>query len=151
MRNQKRWLIDRLKSSGSRKRWVSNVNYSDFRNSKVAEDLEDLPKRESYKKSMEIYNGKINFGLFFRFLSKNVGKNWEIVAHEIEQRIPTRLKHIDVIGMLVATKLEYVDGKLWCKENHRFVISKPESIETKTLRIFKFYVDPITNLLVKNY
>ena len=93
-------------------------------------------------------NGKINYGLLVRFLRGQVGKDWNEVYSEIINRIPTRLmEHKEMIHWFVADKVSLVDGRLWNKRSQKFIYidgSYDFSQERK-----EFYVDPVTNVLVK--
>jgi hypothetical protein len=136
----KRWLISRLKTSGSRKQYAISGDYSTTRHAKRP-PLMDLPYRESIRKPMQFYNGKIHTGLIKRFLYSQVGKDWNDVHSEIVARIPTRLLDFKFcIYWYVHEKVEIREDGLWDKKDNRY-------IEDKWARDI-FYVDPETNLLV---
>jgi len=44
--HNKKWLITRLKTSGSKKKHVESGDYADTRNAKKQKHVEDLPKYE---------------------------------------------------------------------------------------------------------
>ena len=149
----KKWLISRLKTSGSKRDYIANENYRDYRNSKKTRNLEDLPKQESYSKTFKFYNNKINYGLLVRFLRRNVGRDWESVHNEILERIPTKLsEYRDCIYWFVADQVELKDKHLWCRREQKFLVfeQRTEQKYSKSwdTEIYKeFYVDPETNTL----
>lgn len=147
--HNKRWLISKLKTSGSKRERVINADYSDTRNSKREADLEYLPKHESIGKSSRFFNGKINYGLLLRFLRGKAGTDWKTVHEEIMQRIPTNLsEYKDCIYLFVADMVDKHNGKLWDRKSQKYLRSPNDSFlalyETK-----EFYVDPETGLLLE--
>jgi hypothetical protein len=147
--DNKRWLISRMKTSGSKRRYVDEGDYADDRHKKRGAP-EFLPTHESFKSSSKFYNGKIRYGLLVRFSRGNIGKDWDDVHHEILSRIPTKLfPHKEIIYWFVADKIEFVDGMPWDKSEQKFLqlTNEPYSFA----KIFKeFYVNPETNKLMHN-
>jgi hypothetical protein len=147
MRNHnKRWLISRMKTAGSRRTHIINGKYSDEARVKDF-SADDLPFHESIKKSWPNFaNGKINTNNVARYLRANVGKNWEEVYMEITARIPKQLKHFDnVVLWYVADKAEFHDANLWCRESQKYlVVNGRYGHRTTTL---EFYVDPESKTL----
>lgn len=149
-KHNKRWLISRLKTSGSKRRFLENGKYSEERNSKKSEDLEYLPQKESIKKTHHVYNGKINYGLLVRFLRGQVGNNWDDVYSEIISRIPTKLLDFkDIVFWFVADKVELVDGKPYNKQDNLFVWTPEQGEDNVDCDFREFYVDPTTNQLMR--
>lgn len=147
--HNKRWLISKLKTSGSKRERLLSGDYSDTRNSKQQVAMEFLPTHEGMGKSMQFYNGKINYGLLVRFLRGNVGKEWKIVHEEILQRIPSNLsEYKECIYWFVADIIEVHDGKLWDRRTQKFLQSSTDGYVT--LHYPKeFYVDPVSGILLK--
>jgi len=147
--DNKRWLISRMKTSGSKRGYVDDGDYADDRHKKRAAP-EFLPTHESFKSSSKFYNGNIRYGLLVRFLRGNIGKDWDDVHLEILSRIPTKLlHHKEMIYWFVADKIEFVDGMPWDKGDQKFLqlTNEPYSFS----KIFKeFYVHPETNRLMHN-
>lgn len=150
---QKSWLLTRMRSSGSQRRYLMNGRYADVRNGKQACDFEDLPNKEPLGNTGRTYRGKIDYGPLIRFLGDRVGQDWDATYSEIRSRIPKKLlAYEDSVLLFVATKVGMVDGTLinletqgpiwmpnvdlgdWCSCNYDYS---------------EFYVDPITNLLVR--
>lgn len=151
-KSSKKWLISRLKTSGSKRSRVWSPDYADTRNTHKDTAENDLPFHESMSKSTEFYNGKINSDLLKRFLNTQVGKDWDDVYAEILERIPTKLwQYKDCIYWYVADKVEVRGNELWDLSNQKFI-----EIDTDQVYQFKsgystvdFYVDPQSNKLVK--
>jgi hypothetical protein len=144
----KRWLISRMKTSGSRRRYVINGSFSEERSRNKRVDLDSLPKRESFKQSSQFYNGKINYGLLVRFLNTQVGQDWDSVYSEIMSRIPTKLlPHKDMVYWFVADKVEIIEGRIWNKSTHKFIGT--DSYWKPNVEYKQFYVCPDTNKLIK--
>ena len=146
----KRWLISRLKTSGSKRDHFWQGHYRDTRNSKTDLELEDLPKRESYSKTFKFYNGKINYGLLVRFLRGNIGRDWDEVEQEVFARIPTRLQEFkNCLYWFVADKVESQAGGWWCKREQKYLILSNHRPSRKwNEEIYKeFYVHPETHTL----
>jgi len=145
--DNKRWLISRMKTSGSKRAYVTDGDYADDRHKKKAAP-EFLPTHESFKSSSKFYNGKIRYGLLVRFLRGNIGKDWNDVHHEILSRIPTKLlDHKDMIFWFVADKIEFIDGMLWDKNEQKFLLLANESFSFDK-KYKEFYVHPVTNKLM---
>ena len=82
-RHNKRGLITRLKTSGSKRRHVIDGDYADTRNAKKNRDWNNLPQHQGMSKSFKFYNSKVNYGLLVRFLRGKVGQDWQLVHEEI--------------------------------------------------------------------
>ena len=122
LRHNKRWLISRLKTSGSERRYVYSQTYAQDRHKAKAQDLETLPKFEGMGQSMKFYNGKINTSLLKRFLETKVGSDWSHIYEEIQQRIPTKLKEYhQVIFWYVADSIEIIDSKAFDLREQKFI------------------------------
>jgi hypothetical protein len=149
--HSKKWLISRLKTSGSKRRYVINEDYSDRRNSKANKDWENLPSYESMGKSFLFFNNKINYGLLIRFLRGQVGCDWHEVSKEIEQRIPTDLlAYKDCVKWFVADLIENRPDGLWDKREQKYLKLEPNEAFDWNLSVSKeFYVDPETNSLIR--
>jgi len=151
-----RWLMSRLKTSGSKRKYVQNGSASEERHIKRKLPFDELPNRESIKTTQKIYNGKLNLGPLVKFLRNKVGEDWDEVYSEIIARIPTALlDYREVIYWFVAHRVEFIDGKLWNKESQKliwtggpyFMRHRFESRFNPEFR--EFYVDPFTNELVQ--
>ena len=147
--HNKRWLISKLKTSGSKRERVISADYSDTRNSKQSRYLEDLPQHQSIGRSSHFYNGKINTDLLLRFLRSNAGKEWKTVYEEILARIPSNLsEYRHCIYWYVADSLESHGGKLWDKRSQKY-LSSPQDDFLVTHHPKEFYVDPETGVLLE--
>jgi hypothetical protein len=147
MRNHnKRWLISRMKTSGSKRDHLRNGAFGEERNTKKYRLSEDMPFRESIQRTGELYNGKINTNLIARFLRGNINKLWPDVYQEIIGRIPKQLLHYqNLVLWYVSDKVEFIDGNLFDLREQKFLIKEGEyGWRTTTL---EFYVDPIDNRL----
>lgn len=154
--DNKRWLISRLKTSGSRRDRLMNGNYAADRHLQKNIGFDDLPSHESIKSTRKFYDGKINYGLLVRFLRGQVGNNWDDIYSEIISRIPTKLlDYKEMIFWFVADKVEIIDGRPWNKESQQFIwteghIESVHFTERKMQPELKeFYVDPLTNKLIR--
>lgn len=148
--HNKRWLISKMKTSGSKREYVINGSFSDERNTKKYKDLENLPSHESIKTTLKIYNGKLNYGLLVRFLRGQVGKDWDEVYSEIISRIPTKLlDHKEIVFWFVADKIEIVDGHPYNKESNKFVWTPEQGEFNFGFDNSDFYVCPLTNKLLR--
>jgi hypothetical protein len=149
--HQKRWLISRLKTSGSKRNYLDNGTYAETRSSKPDFPFEELPSKEGIQHTSSFYNGKINYGLLVRFLRGQVGNDWDEVQTEILARIPTRLmQHKDMLYWYVADKVECTaDGRIWNKRTQRF-IGTGRRRESHTEESTEFYVHPQTNRLTRS-
>jgi hypothetical protein len=155
--HNKRWLISKMQSSGSRRDHLVNGDFSEERNTKKYADVENLPSHESIKKTRDFYNGKINTGLLVRFLRGQIGNDWDLVHSEIIARIPARLLDYKEIALwYVADKVEWKNGKLWNNRTQKHIFTGGEyspinlSFKTSSEEFIEFYVDPETNKLVHN-
>lgn len=137
-----------MKTSGSKRNYLCNGSFSEERNTKKYKDVENLPKFEGMRSTYKFYNGKINYELLRRFLFGQVGKNWADISLEISARIPSRLlHHKEFVNWYVADQVEFISGKLWNRRSQKF-INLTGKFEAKEERM-DFYVDPISNILVK--
>ena len=151
-RHSKKWLISRLKTSGSKRRYVDDGDYADERNSKKRKDWENLPGREAMGKSYKFYNGKINYGLLVRFLRGKIGEDWDAVHAEIIERIPSDLsEYRECVQWFVSDLVEEREGGLWDKRDRGF-IRTPEADKNLMWSEYaykEFYVHPQTNQLCR--
>ncbi len=148
-RHNKSWLISRLKTSGSKRRYVIDGDYSDTRNSKRNKDWENLPKSEGMGQSFKFFNEKINYGMLVRFLKGKVGGDWNDIQVEIEQRIPTDLlEYRSCVNWFVADLVEIRSDGLWDKREQKYLRIEPDNVVDWDLFTSKeFYVEPKSNLL----
>ena len=145
-----------MKTSGSKRKYITNGSYAVERHLQNRTELEELPKHGSIKSTQKFYNGKVNYGLLVRFLRGQVGNDWNEVYSEIISRIPTKLlDYKEMVYWFVADQVEIIDGRPWNKKSQRFIWTgedyeavhhtkykeQPEFIE--------FYVDPDTAKLVR--
>lgn len=149
--HNKKWLITRLKTSGSKRRWVDDGDYSDTRHSKRNKDWENLPTYEGMKESCKFFNGKINYGPLVRFLRRKAGADWNQVYDEIIARIPTNLhEYKDCVRWFVADLVEIRATGIWDKREQKYIkISPDESFNWNYYTLREFYVDPDTNILIR--
>ena len=147
----KKWLISRLKTSGSKRRYIENKDYADSRNSKSNSDWQNLPINEGMGKSYQFFNSKINYGLLVRFLRTQVGNDWKLIQAEISLRIPTDLQEYqDCVKWFVADLVEKREGEIWDKGARKFLKISSTKNTDRTLHSHKeFYVEPETNILIK--
>jgi len=148
----KKWLITRLKTSGSKKRHVASVDYADGRNAKGRKDWENLPSKEGMGKSFKFFNSKVNYGLLVRFLRGKVGGHWPDIHDEIMERIPSNLSEFkDCIDWFVAHDVILTEDGLWDKQSQKFVTVPREEMEFDMFKYNhkEFYVDPDTQTLCK--
>lgn len=150
-RHNKRWLISRLKTSGSKRRYVNDGDYSDTRNSKKNKNWDALPAFEGMGQSFKFFNSKINYGLLIRFLRGQNGSNWNDVQKEISERIPTNLsEYKDCVKWFVADLIEEREGGIWDKREQKYLLLNPDEPYDWNTHVYKeFYVDPDSNVLVK--
>lgn len=153
--HNKRWLISKMKTSGSKRDHIVNGTFADERNTKKYADIEYLPSHESIKKTGDFYNGKINTSLLIRFLWGQIGKDWDIVHSEIISRIPARLlDYKEIATWYVADKVVMKDGRLWNTRTQQYIYMGGEweglhFSERKLMEEFvEFYIDPETNKLM---
>jgi len=149
--HSKKWLISRLKTSGSKRRFVIDGDYSDTRNTKKNNDWENLPAQEGMGKSFKFFNNKINYGLLVRFLRGRSGFDWNEVYNEIIERIPSDLQQFkECITLFVADLVEKHGDRIWDKRSQLNILLDPEKIEEhEPYILIEFYVDPDTNKLVR--
>ncbi|MCL6273285.1 hypothetical protein M3P19_04650 [Muricauda sp. 2012CJ35-5] len=150
-RHNKKWLISRLKTSGSKRINVNDGDYSDTRNSKKNKNWDDLPTFEGMGQPFKFFNNKINYGLLIRFLRGKTGYNWNDVQKEVEERIPTNLsEYKDCLKWFVADLIEKRKDGYWDKREQKFLLlNSKEPYNWKTHVFKEFYVDPDTNVLVR--
>jgi len=154
--HSKKWLISRLKTSGSKKRYVSSIDgdYADTRNSRKNKDWENLPSYEAIGTNQKYFNNRrahgllrINYGPLVRFLRGRVGDDWHELSREIEARIPTNLlEYKDCVKRFVADLVEKREDGLWGKREQMYLIY---FIDGNPFALKEFYVDPETNTLVR--
>lgn len=149
--HNKKWLITRLKTSGSKKKYVEDGDYADSRNSKKEKDIDNLPKHEGMGKSRQFFNSKVNYGLLVRFLRGRIGDDWHDVHQEIMDRIPTNLlEYKACVEWFVADLIEEEEDGLWDKREQKYLKLDSEEVADPYNYTFKeFYVDPSTNKLSK--
>jgi len=149
--HSKKWLISRLKTSGSKKKYVESDDYANTRNAKKSQISDELPKHESMGKSRQFANGKINYGLLIRFLRGRIGDNWLEIHEEILERIPTNLsEYRSCIEWFVADLIEEDENGLWDKRDQKYLKLDPNEVADPDYFTFKeFYVNPKSNLLTK--
>lgn len=148
--HNKRWLISKMKTSGSKRQYVVNGSFSDERNTKKYQDIENLPNHESIGSTWKVYNGKLNYGLLVRFLRGQVGNDWNEVYSEIISRIPTKLlDHKEIVFWFVADKIELIDEKPYNKKTNKFIWTPEQGDYNFSFDNSDFYVCPTTNTLLK--
>lgn len=150
-RHNKRWLILRLKTSGSKKRYVVSENYSDTRNSKKRKNWDELPIMEGIGQSFKFFNSKINYGLLIRFLRGKNGADWDEVQKEVSERIPSNLsEYKDCLKWFVADLIEEREDGLWDKREQKYLLIDPSEKYNWDIHVYReFYVDPNSNVLVR--
>ncbi|MBO0950687.1 hypothetical protein [Fibrella forsythiae] len=120
--HSKKWLISRLKTSGSKREYITNGSYAEDRQRMNSDAFDDLPKFESISRSTQFYNGKINDTLLKRFLETQIGLDWDEVYEKIQERIPTKLKEYhQVICWFVADRIKIVDDKAFDLREQKFI------------------------------
>ncbi len=149
--HQKRWRISRLKTSGSKRKYVIDGDYADTRHSKRNRQLDGVSMREGMGRSARFYNGKINYGLMRRFLRGQVGRDWVQVEKEISKRIPRDLpEYQECVRWFVADRVAHTEQGLWDRRSQRFLYLDRAQKYSYVRSVFKeFYVDPVTNRLVE--
>lgn len=148
--DNKRWLISKLKTSGSKRRYVVNGSFSEERNTKKYQDIENLPNHESIGSTWKIYNGKLNYGLLVRFLRGQVGNDWDGVYSEILSRIPTKLlDYKEIVFWFVADKIELIDGNPYNRKSNKFIWTPEQGEYNFSFDNSDFYVCPLTNKLLR--
>lgn len=152
MREQrKKWLFDKGKTSGSRKRWSYGGDFANERNTKAFKDIEDAPKKAGMKTG-KVFNNRLSFRPLRRFLKTKVGKNWNEVYSEMKERIPQDIWDThNPIEFYVYVKVEIqTDGSLFNKKaiSKFHSIISPDGIKHWG-RHSAYYVHPETNLLCR--
>jgi hypothetical protein len=147
--HNKRWLISRMKTAGSRRRHLLNGSFSeDDRAASKRGDPDTMPQRESIRSTRPFYNGKINYGLLVRFLRSQAGNDWDQAYSEIIARIPSKLlDYKEMVYWFVADKVEIMDGQIWNKKTQKFIWTT--GVYDFSKQRIEFYVDPETNRLVR--
>lgn len=148
-KGSKKWLISRLKTSGSKKKYVESGDFADDRNSKRRQNWEDLPMREGMSKTFQFFNNRVNYGLLVRFLRGKVGQPWQEVHAEILARIPSNLQaYKDCTKWFVADLVEVKEGQLWDKREQKYLKldhTSPDDFSRYTYK--EFYVNPNSGCL----
>ncbi len=149
--HNKKWLITRLKTSGSKKKHVESGDYADTRNAKKQKHVEDLPKYEDMGQARKFFNSRVNYGLLIRFLRGRIGDDWNEVHEEIMERIPSNLSEYRMcVEWFVADLVEEEENELFDKRDQRYLKLDPDERADPDYYTFKeFYVDPETNKLSK--
>ncbi len=150
-KHTKRWLITRLKTSGSKSAWSYSPDYSGDRHSKQNRDWDNSAFYSRMGKSSHYYSGKINYSILVRFLRGQVGNNWDNVHDEYLSRIPTNLhEYEECIHWFVADKVEVHGDLLWDRRSQYYVRTKAAHTALYPNYTNKeFYVDPETNILIR--
>lgn len=149
-KDNKRWLLSMMKTSGSKRRYLNNGSFSDERNTKKNQDIENLPHHESIGTTWKFSGAKINYGLLVRFLRGQVGNNWDEVYSEIVGRIPTKLlDNKEIIFRFVADKIEFIDGNPYNLKTNKFIWTSEQGEFNYDFDNSDFYVCPITNKLLR--
>jgi hypothetical protein len=154
--HNKRWLISKMKTSGSKRERVLNGSYADERHLQKNIDYDNLPSHKSFKSTPKFYNGKIRYDLLVRFLRGKVGNDWDEIYSEILGRIPTKLLHYKkMIFWFVADNVGVRDGQLYNKKSQRDIWTGGPILTEVTTRFpslpefYQFYVNPDTNKLIR--
>lgn len=148
--HNKRWLISMMKTSGSKRRYIENGRFSDERNTKKYQDIENLPNYESIGTTRKLYNGKLNYGLLVRFLRGQVGNNWDAVYSEIIGRIPTKLlDYKEIVFWFVADKVELIDGHPYNRKKQKYIWTSEQGTYNFKFDNPVFYVCPTSNKLLE--
>ena len=139
-----------MKTSGSKRRYLVNGNFSNDRNTKKYQYFENLPNHESVGSTLKIYNGKLNYGLLVRFLHGQVGKDWNDVYSEIVSRIPKKLiDYKEIVFWFVADKVELLNEKPYNKKTNKYIWTPEQGEYNFDYDPVDFYVCPTTNKLLK--
>ncbi len=149
--HNKKWLITRLKTSGSKRKYVESGDYADTRSAKKQKHIEDLPKYEGMGQARKFFNSRVNYGLLIRFLRGRIGDDWNEVHQEIMERIPSNLSDYKMcVEWFVADLVEEEENELFDKRDQRYLKLDPDERADPDYYTFKeFYVDPETNKLCK--
>ncbi len=147
-KNSKRWLLSKLKSSGSKKKFDYTKDYN--REKFVLDQFDGLPKHESMHRSDGNIKAKLNLGPLISFLASNVNKDWDFVYSEYCSRIPSELFfYKDIIFDIVADKIEFREDRIIDLKMGRPLFTKETGLNSPVFSHKKFYVNPINNLLMK--
>lgn len=149
--HNKKWLITRLKTSGSKRKYVESADYANTRSVKKQKNVEDLPKYEGMGQARKFFNSRVNYGLLIRFLRGRIGDDWDKVYDEIMERIPSNLSEYKAcVAWFVADLVEEEDKELFDKRDQRYLKLDPDEPADPDYYTFKeFYVDPNSNKLCK--
>lgn len=154
--HKKKWLFDKGKTSGEKKRWVGGRDFANDRNTKEFQDLEYIPKRNGMKPRTNRggIKSQLDFSPLRRFLKSKVGKSWDLVYSEICDRIPEEIRKThNPVDWYVCTHTKLMeDGSIvdtavssWGNRN---VISK-DGINATHARYSTYYVHPETRELCR--
>lgn len=157
--HKKKWLFDKGKTSGSRKRYAYRGDFADERNTKKhTKNFESLPSHQGMKPGHSKIN-RLSFSPLRRFLKAKTGQNWDAVYSEIVERIPKDIlhKHNPIEWYVVLKAKINPDGSIVDKKNmpakcgdgeYRGYISK-DGIYAESTRFSTYYVHPVTNELCR--
>ena len=151
-KDSKKWLISRLKTSGSKRRRLPALDY--IRPTDKIDDPEEtlLPFHESMSGKEWFYKRRINTDLLKRFLRRQIGRPWDEVYSEIIERIPEKLfDYKDCIYWYVADKVKIVEERLIDLRDSRSIIVEipAQPSYARNSKYIDFYVDPDTGILEK--
>jgi hypothetical protein len=155
----KKWLFEKGKTAGSRKRWSYGGDFANERNTKQFKELEDAPKKVGMKtRQSKARLNRLDFSRLRRFLKTKVGKKWDDVYSEICQRIPKDIIEIhNPVKWYVSTKVSIKsDGSLYDKIDKQY-ISDEGKFHTRTWKYgYKYdahyphyFVHPQTGILCR--
>ena len=150
--HKKKWLFDKGRTSGSRKRWSYGGDFANERSTKQFKELEDAPKKSGMKTG-KVFNNRLSFKPLRRFLNSRVGKDWDVIYSEIKDRMPADIwDYHKPAELYVSIKVDIMpDGKIIYKQGwgvSRVTISE-DGVTSKYGRYSHYYVHPETNLLCK--
>lgn len=154
---KKKWLFDKGKTSGSRKRWSYGGDFCDERNTKKFKELEDAPKYSGMKTG-KVFNNRLSFRPLRRFLKAKTGFHWNAIYSEIKERIPKDILEINnPISWYVYDNVEILsDGSIINKNklpvfnqyhNTWWNFVSKDGITSEGTRYGMFYVHPESGLL----
>lgn len=144
--HNKRWLISVLKTSGSKRRYISNGSFTDERNTKKHQKIENMPSYESISSAYHV----LNYGILVRFLRGKIGHDWDNVYSEIVSRIPTKLyDQKEIISRFVADKTVLINGNPYNKIDNKFIWTAKQGEYNYEFDNCAFYVCSATNKLLK--
>jgi hypothetical protein len=152
-RLSKKWLVSRMKSSGSKNARVrGGPGYADSRNGKQSQGWEELPMRTSIRRDRSGFS-KLNTDLLVRFLHTQVGKSWTEVYAALMERIPTKLRYdLRFLDKIIAVKVVRQGDRWWDHRANCYVITRWEHLHERQYGSYwaPFLVDPETGTLQKN-